>query len=60
LPQGQSLLTVSSDESQNKAQFNLQSLGANKTGYRAESMDFSTHENFNKSPNLFTLIFISS
>jgi len=31
-------LHSSSDESQNKAQFNLQSLGENKTGYRAENI----------------------
>jgi len=29
-------LVINSDESQSKAQINLQSLGENKTGYRAE------------------------
>jgi len=33
-------LIIGSDESQSKAQFNLQSLGENKTGgYRAKSID---------------------
>ena len=49
-----------SDESQSKAQFNLQSLGENKTGYRAENIIFSTDDNFKKSPHLFTLLFIPS
>jgi len=31
-------LIISSDESQSKAQFNLQSLGENRTGYSAESI----------------------
>ena len=31
-------LIISSDESQSKAHFNLQSLGENKTGYRAKSI----------------------
>jgi len=31
------VLIISSDESQSKAQFNLQNLGGNKTGYRAEN-----------------------
>ena len=29
---------ISSDESQSKAQFNLQSFGENKSGYRAENV----------------------
>jgi len=33
-------LTISSDESQSKAQFNMQNLGENKTGYRAENIHF--------------------
>jgi len=49
-----------SDESQSKAQFNLQSLGENKTGYRAENIIFSTDDNFKKSPHLFTLLFMPS
>ena len=52
---------MSSDQSQSKAQFNLQSLGANKTGYFAENIKFvSTEENFKKSPHLYTLLFIPS
>jgi len=44
-----------------KAQFNLQRLGENKTGYRAENIKFvSTDENFKRSPHLFTLLFIPS
>jgi len=54
-------LIISSDESQSKAQFNPLSLGENKTDvYRAENIDFSTDENFKKSPHLLTLIFIPS
>jgi len=35
------ILTINSDESQNKAQFNTLSLGENKTDvYRAENIDF--------------------
>jgi len=45
-------LIISSDESQGKAYFNLQSLGENKTGYRAENI-FSTDGNFT---HLFTLL----
>jgi len=33
-------LIISSDESQGKAQFNMQRLGENKTGHRAENVDF--------------------
>ena len=36
-------LTISSDESQSKAQINLQSLGVNKTGYCAENIEFFPH-----------------
>jgi len=53
-------LIISTDELQSKAQFNTLSLGENKTGYRAENIDFSTDENFKKSPRLFALIFIPS
>jgi len=49
---------TSSDESQSKAQFNLQSLGENKTV--TENRFFSTDENFKKSPHLFALIFMPS
>jgi len=46
---------ISSDELQSKAQFNLQSLRENKTGYRAENVRiFSQDENFT---HLFTLLF---
>jgi len=49
-------LIISSDEWQSKAQFNLQSLGENKTGYPAENIKFvSTDENLKKSPHFFTL-----
>ena len=48
----------SSDESSSKAQFNLYSLGENTTGYRVWNIDFSTDENFKKSPHLFTFIFV--
>jgi len=49
---------TSSDELQSKAQFNLQSLGENKTGYRTENIKFvSTDENLKKSPHLYTLRF---
>jgi len=48
-------LIISSDEWLSKTQFNLQSLGENKTGYRAENIKFlSTDENLKKSPRLFT------
>ena len=51
-------ITLSSDEWQSKAQFNLQGLGENKTGYRAENAKFvCSDENLKKSPHLFTLIF---
>ena len=51
-------LIMSSDESQSKAQFNLQSLGENKTGYCAENIEFvSTGKNLKKIPHLFTLHF---
>jgi len=33
-------LIISNDKSQSKAQFNMQSLGGNKTGYLAEMKDF--------------------
>jgi len=52
-------LVISSDELQGKAQFNTLSVGENKTGYRAENIDFSTDEN-QESTHLFTLIFIPS
>jgi len=32
----------------------------NKTGYRAENKFFATDENFERSPHLFTLLFIPS
>jgi len=51
------VLILSSDESQSKAQFNLQSLEENKTGYLAENRVFSTEENFKKSPHLFCIAF---
>jgi len=51
-------ITLSSDEWQSKAQFNLQGSGENKTGYHAENIKIvSTNENFKKSPRLFTLHF---
>ena len=51
-------LTISSDEPQSKAHFNLQNVGENKTGYRAENKKFVlTDENFKKSPHLLTLLF---
>jgi len=51
-------LIISSDRSQSKAQFNLQSLGEHKTGYRAVNIKFAfTNENLMKSPHLFTLHF---
>jgi len=40
-----------------KVKHNLQNLGENKTGYRAENRIFSTDENFTKSLHLFTLLF---
>ena len=40
-------LIINSDESQSKAQINLQSFSENKTGYRAEIISFSAEENFN-------------
>jgi len=47
---------MSSDESQRKAHFDLQSLGENMTGYRAyKHIIFSTDENVT---HLFTLLFI--
>jgi len=49
-------LKISSYKSQSKAQFNLQSLGDNKTGYRAENIIVSTDENFKKCSRLFTLL----
>jgi len=50
-----------SDESQSKTQFNLQSLGENKTGYSVENIRFvSTDENLKKSPHLFTSLLIYS
>ena len=50
-------LIISSDEWQSKAQFNLQSLGGNKIGYRAENIKFvSTDENLKN----VTLHFIPS
>jgi len=52
-------LMISSGESQSNTQFNLQSLGVNKTVYRAENIEFlSTDENFKKSPHLFALTFL--
>jgi len=46
------LRSISSDESQSKAQFTMQSFGENNTGYRAENIKFvSTDENFKKSPH---------
>jgi len=36
----------------------VQSLGENKSGYRAENSFFSMEENLNKSPHLFTLTFM--
>jgi len=49
---------ISNNASQSKAQFNLQSFGENKTGYRAQNIKFvSTDENFKKSSRLFTLLF---
>ena len=51
-------LIISSDESQSKAQVNLQNKGENKTGYHAENIKFvSTNKNFKKSPHKFTLLF---
>ena len=48
--------TISSDEWQSEEQFNPQSLGENKTGYRAENIKFiSTDQNLKKNPHLFTL-----
>jgi len=47
-------LIISSDESQSKAHFDLQSLGENKTDYSAKNRIFSTDENFT---HLFTLLF---
>jgi len=47
-------LIISSDESQSKAQINLQSVGENKTAYRAENIICATDENFK---HLFTLLF---
>jgi len=50
----------SSYESQSNVQFNLQSLGENKTGYHAVNIKiFSTDENFKKRPHFFTLLFYS-
>jgi len=51
---------MSSDESQSKAQFNLQSLREYKSGCRVENRFFSTDENFKKSLHLFILLFIPS
>jgi len=49
---------ISCDESPSEAQFNLQNLGENKTGYCAENLKFvSTNENFKKNPHLFTFLF---
>jgi len=41
-----SFALISSDESQSKAKFNLQSLGEKKTSYRAENRFFPKGENF--------------
>jgi len=44
-----------------KAQFNLHSLEENMTGYRADNIKyFSTDENLNKRPHLFTFHFMPS
>jgi len=53
-------LITSHDESRSKTKFNLQSLGENKTSYRAENIDVSTDETFRKSPHLFSRVFIPS
>ena len=47
-----------SNESQSKAQFNLQDLGENKTGFCVENIKFiSTDKNRNKHLHLFTIHF---
>jgi len=51
-------LIISSNEWQSKAKYNLQSLGENKSGYRAENIKFvSTDANRKKRPCLFILHF---
>jgi len=50
-----SFALISSDESQSKAKFNLQSLGEKKTSYRAENRFFPKVKT--SSPHLLTLIF---
>jgi len=50
-------LIISSDESQSKAQFNLQNLGENTTGYRAENMKFVSADETSRIVHIYLYCF---